>query len=73
MKSLNQMLYPHLIGGMQDYNYIYTGCLELTLELSCCIYPDRSDLPSLWADNQAPLIRFLEKANTGEHSFLFLY
>lgn len=39
-------------GGMQDYNYIYHGCMEITLEISCCKYPYTRELASLWDDNR---------------------
>jgi len=39
-------------GGMQDYNYIFHGCMELTLEISCCKYPFAKELPKLWDDNR---------------------
>lgn len=44
--------YP-LTGGMQDYNYVWGGCMEITLELSCCKYPPASELPKYWEDNRA--------------------
>lgn len=43
--------YP-LTGGMQDYNYVWYGCMEVTLELSCCKYPPNQELPKYWEDNK---------------------
>ncbi|XP_069669162.1 carboxypeptidase D-like isoform X4 [Periplaneta americana] len=43
--------YP-ITGGMQDYNYIYHGCMEITLEISCCKYPFAQELPKLWEENK---------------------
>ena len=30
-----------LTGGMMDYSYIFTSCAEITIELSCCKYPNK--------------------------------
>jgi len=54
-----------LEGGMQDYNYYWTGCMELTLELSCCKYPDKSQLPKFWEENKMALLTFMSEANRG--------
>ena len=40
------------VGGMQDYNYIYHGTMEITLEVSCCKHPPGSALKQHWADNR---------------------
>ncbi|XP_042172135.1 carboxypeptidase M isoform X1 [Oncorhynchus tshawytscha] len=56
--------YP-LPGGMQDYNYVWGQCLEITLELSCCKYPPESDLPGLWDANRAALLAYMQQVHLG--------
>lgn len=56
--------YP-LEGGMQDYNYYWNGCLELTLELSCCKYPYRGNLPKFWDQNKKALLAYMAEATKG--------
>lgn len=54
-----------LEGGMQDYNYYWTGCLELTLELSCCKYPTYEELPDFWQQNKKALLGYISQAHRG--------
>ncbi|XP_044199935.1 carboxypeptidase M [Thunnus albacares] len=56
--------YP-LAGGMQDYNYVWAQCLELTLEVSCCKYPPAEELPALWTDNRKSLLAFIQQVHLG--------
>ena len=37
---------------MQDYNYIYHGTMEITLEVSCCKHPAAVELKKHWDDNR---------------------
>lgn len=48
-------------GGMQDWNYLQTGCMEITLELGCIKFPSENKLPELWLDNKEALIKFMEQ------------
>ncbi|XP_046965552.1 carboxypeptidase M isoform X3 [Vanessa cardui] len=61
--------YP-LTGGMQDYNYLWHGCMEITLEISCCKYPPAHELNKYWQDNKQSLIKFLAEAHRGAHGFV---
>lgn len=61
--------YP-LTGGMQDYNYIWHGCMEVTLELSCCKYPPAKELQNFWTDNVASLLNFVGEAHKGVKGFV---
>ncbi|XP_037935345.1 carboxypeptidase D isoform X2 [Teleopsis dalmanni] len=57
-------------GGMQDWNYIRAGVLELTIEMGCDKFPMAAELPKYWADNREPLILFIEQIQYGVHGFL---
>jgi len=61
--------YP-LTGGMQDYNYIWHGCMEVTLELSCCKYPPAAELSQFWDDNRRSLLQFMGEAHRGVKGFV---
>uniref|UniRef100_A0A1Y1LFE6 Peptidase M14 domain-containing protein n=1 Tax=Photinus pyralis TaxID=7054 RepID=A0A1Y1LFE6_PHOPY len=61
--------YP-LTGGMQDFNYVWYGCMEVTLEVSCCKYPPAQEIPRYWEDNKMSLIKFLSEAHRGVHGFV---
>lgn len=62
--------YP-LKGGMQDYNYIWAQCFEITLELSCCKYPPPEELPSFWNDNKVSLITYIKQVHLGVKGQVF--
>lgn len=55
---------------MQDYNYIYAGCMELTLEISCCKYPNATNLLTHWNENKIPMLSLLNEANKGVKGFV---
>lgn len=54
-----------LFGGMQDWNYIWRGCMEITLELSYVKWPKASELDKFWNENKDSLINYLEQVNKG--------
>uniref|UniRef100_A0A087X522 Carboxypeptidase M n=1 Tax=Poecilia formosa TaxID=48698 RepID=A0A087X522_POEFO len=60
-----------LEGGMQDYNYVWAQCLELTLELSCCKFPQPKELPALWMDNKKALLAYIQQVHLGVKGQVF--
>ena len=52
-------------GGMQDFNYVVAGVMEITLEVSCCKYPPRAMLKHFWEENREAMIEFVQSAQIG--------
>merc|ERR1712173_236435 len=50
---------------MQDFNYLFSNCMEVTMELSCCKYPLPDALPSQWEMNKHSMVRYLLMADSG--------
>lgn len=59
-----------LYGGMQDYNYMYTNCFEITIEVGCYKYPYEKELPKYWEDNQVALLAYLQEVLKGVKGFI---
>jgi len=54
-------------GGMQDFNYLFTNCLEITLELSCVKKPLAHMLQTEWQNNKESMLAYLEVAKSVLH------
>ncbi|XP_060586207.1 carboxypeptidase D-like [Ruditapes philippinarum] len=58
-------------GGMQDYNYLKHGIFELTLEISCCKYPNASEIEYYWIENRWALINLLMEVHRGVKGIVY--
>ncbi len=52
-------------GGMQDWNYVWMGDKEITVELSDVKWPPSSQLDGFWDDNQVSMRKYLLEAKYG--------
>ncbi|XP_040152516.1 carboxypeptidase D [Anopheles arabiensis] len=61
----NGAYWYELSGGMQDFNYVYSNCFEVTLELSCCKFPFARELPREWNKNKRSLLEYMKLVHVG--------
>ena len=54
-----------LSGGMQDWNYVWPGCFEVTIEISYSFSPPISQLPTYWNNNREAMLAYMERVHTG--------
>ena len=52
-------------GGMQDFNYVHSNDFEITVELTCCKYPEANKLVSEWRNNKESLLKYMELVHSG--------
>lgn len=57
-------------GSMQDWNYVFAGVFEITLEVSCNKYPFEKDLPSYWDANREALLKYIEQVHRGAYGYI---
>lgn len=50
-----------VIGGMQDWNYVFSNCFEITIEMGCSKFPKSDEVKSFWNDNKFALLAFMNK------------
>ena len=54
-----------ITGGMQDWNYRYASCNEVTIELSDTKKPPASQIPSFWDNNRDSMLSYAEAVHIG--------
>lgn len=52
-------------GGMQDWNYVYMGANEVTLELSDTKIPSASQIPTYWNQNRDSMLAYMATSLVG--------
>ena len=59
-----------LSGGMQDWNYVWEGDFDITLEQNNVKWPNANLLEQLWNDNKESMISYIEKIHSGLHGLV---
>lgn len=50
---------------MNDFSYLHTNCLELSVYLGCDKFPHESELQQEWENNKESLLTFMEQVGAG--------
>jgi len=61
----NGVAWYSISGGMQDWNYVWQGCNDVTIEIGDSKWPNSSSLPGYWNDNRASMLAYMEQCHRG--------
>lgn len=67
----NGAMWYVITGGMQDWNYRFTGCIEVTIELFNTKFPSGSFIPTIWNDNRESMLTYLECVLRGVRGLVY--
>lgn len=54
-----------VLGGMQDWNYVWESDFDITLEQNEVKWPNSDQLPELWEEHREPMIAYIEQVHKG--------
>lgn len=52
-------------GGMQDWNYVWQGCNDVTIELDNAKWPAHTRIAGLWNEHRDAMLEYMELSLTG--------
>lgn len=62
---VNRAKWKPITGSMNDFSYLHTNCLELSIFLGCDKFPHESELAREWEKNREAMLIFLEQVHRG--------
>ncbi|XP_072538645.1 uncharacterized protein aebp1b [Salminus brasiliensis] len=62
---VNRAKWKPIPGSMNDFSYLHTNCLELSIFLGCDKFPHESELLREWEHNREALLTLMEQVHRG--------
>ncbi|XP_072244389.1 inactive carboxypeptidase-like protein X2 [Leuresthes tenuis] len=62
---VNRAKWKPITGSMNDFSYLHTNCLELSIFLGCDKFPHQSELAYEWEKNREAMLTFMEQVHRG--------
>ncbi|XP_077594187.1 adipocyte enhancer-binding protein 1 [Stigmatopora nigra] len=62
---VNRASWKPVVGSMNDFSYLHTNCMEISIFLGCDKFPHESELPLEWENNREALLSFIEQVHRG--------
>ncbi|XP_069755856.1 inactive carboxypeptidase-like protein X2 isoform X3 [Narcine bancroftii] len=63
--TINGASWHTVAGSMNDFSYLHTNCLEISIYVGCDKFPHGSELPEQWENNRESLLVFMEQVHRG--------